>query len=54
MNPNIKLPVLGTYSTYEFPYLFGLSITGPFEFDKEDRKLQYLMVSSFAMFAHTG
>jgi carboxylesterase type B len=54
MNPKIKLPVLGTYSTYEFPYLFGLSVVGPFEFEKEDRKLQSLIVSSFANFVHTG
>ncbi|KAI6175089.1 Carboxylic ester hydrolase [Aphelenchoides bicaudatus] len=54
MNPRIKLPVLGTYSTYEFPYLFGLSVVGPFEFDPEDRKLQSLIVSSFANFVHSG
>jgi len=54
MNPKIKLPVLGTYSTYEFPYLFGVSVVGPFEFDQEDRKLQSLMVSSFANFVHNG
>jgi len=54
MNPRIKLPVLGTYSTYEFPYLFGLSVVGPFEFDPEDRKLQSLMVASFTNFVHTG
>ncbi|KAI6242397.1 Carboxylic ester hydrolase [Aphelenchoides fujianensis] len=46
MNPKIKLPVLGTYSTYEFPYLFGLSVVGPFEFDQADRKLQTMMVMS--------
>jgi hypothetical protein len=54
MNPKIKLPVLGTYSTYEFPYLFGLSVVGPFEFDQADRKLQTMMVMSFANFVHTG
>jgi carboxylesterase type B len=54
MNPKIKLPVLGTYSTYEFPYLFGLSVVGPFEFDQADRKLQSLIVSSFANFVHSG
>lgn len=54
MNPKIKLPVLGTYSTYEFPHLFGLSIATPFEFDQEDRKLQALIVSSFVNFVHSG
>ncbi|KAI6180382.1 Carboxylic ester hydrolase [Aphelenchoides besseyi] len=54
MNPKIKLPVLGTYSTYEFPYLFGLSVVGPFEFDQQDRKLQTLIVMSFANFVHSG
>jgi len=54
MSPKIKLPVLGTYSTYEFPHLFGLSVVGPFEFDQAERKLQSLIVSSFANFVHTG
>lgn len=54
MNPKMKMPVLGTYQTYEFPYIFGLSITGPFEFDENDRKLQSVIISALANFVHSG
>ncbi|CAD5208711.1 unnamed protein product [Bursaphelenchus xylophilus] len=54
LSPKANLPVLGTYQTYEFPYIFGLSITGPFEFQPEDRKLQSVIISALVNFCHIG
>ncbi|KAH7689605.1 Protein K07C11.4, partial [Aphelenchoides avenae] len=54
MNPAFKLPVLGTYQTYELPYLFGISVVAPFELDDNDRKLRQVMVSAVTNFVHTG
>ncbi|CAD5205977.1 unnamed protein product [Bursaphelenchus okinawaensis] len=54
LSPKAQLPVLGTYQTYEFPYIFGLSITGPFQFQPEDRKLQSVIISALVNFVHIG
>ncbi|KAI1711722.1 carboxylesterase family domain-containing protein [Ditylenchus destructor] len=54
MSPIFQFPILGTFQTYEFPYLFGFSLVGDFKFDENDRKLQRVMINALANFVISG
>ncbi|KAH7730881.1 GES-1 protein [Aphelenchoides avenae] len=49
-----KLPFRAVVHAGEYPYLFGKSVFGNFEFDNDDRKVRDRMSEMFANFIKTG
>jgi hypothetical protein len=45
---------LGAFHGIEYPYLFDFFLTGKFEFDENDKKVQKLFIDSIANFVKNG